>query len=239
MNFLKKLKLVIFLREIFRFINNILLIKTLNGMKNYITEFIGTFFLVTVIGMTVIEPGAGNWAPIAIGTALMVMVFAGGHRSGGHYNPAVSLAVWMRGKLASSELAPYIVSQLVGAIFAGIVVGLMKDTSIVKAATPEFSKALVAEILGTFALAYVVLNTATDKDLAGNSFYGLAIGFTVVCMAYAFGGVSGGAFNPAVAVGISQMGLSSWQNLWIFLIGNFVGAVLAAIVFRYLEGKNL
>jgi aquaporin Z len=106
-------------------------------------------------------------------------------------------------------------------------------------ANPDIAKALVAEILGTFALAYVVLNTATDKDLAGNSFYGLAIGMTVACMAYAFGGVSGGAFNPAVAIGISQMGLSAWSNIWVFFVGNFAGAALAAIVFRYLEGKNL
>jgi aquaporin Z len=208
-------------------------------MKNYLTEFIGTFFLVTVIGMTVIEPGAGSMAPYAIGTALMVMAFAGGHRSGGHYNPAVSLAVWMRGKLATPELLPYISSQILGAVAAGVIVGMMKSGSTVTMANPDIAKALVAEILGTFALAYVVLNTATDKDLAGNSFYGLAIGMTVACMAYAFGGVSGGAFNPAVAIGISQMGLSAWSNIWVFFVGNFAGAALAAIVFRYLEGKNL
>jgi aquaporin Z len=208
-------------------------------MKNYLTEFIGTFFLVTVIGMTVIEPGAGSMAPYAIGTALMVMAFAGGHRSGGHYNPAVSLAVWMRGKLATPELLPYISSQILGAVAAGAIVGMMKSGSTVTMADPDIAKALVAEILGTFALAYVVLNTATDKDLAGNSFYGLAIGMTVACMAYAFGGVSGGAFNPAVAIGISQMGLSAWSNIWVFFVGNFAGAALAAIVFKYLEGKDL
>jgi aquaporin Z len=199
-------------------------------MKNYITEFIGTFFLVTVIGMTVIEPGAKEMAPYAIGTALMVMAFAGGHRSGGHYNPAVSLAIWMRGKLTTAELVPYMVSQVLGAIAAAFIVGMLKSGSTVTCANPDIAKALVAEILGTFALAYVVLNTATDKDLAGNSFYGLAIGMTVACMAYAFGGVSGGAFNPAVAVGISQMGLSAWQNIWLFI---------AAVVFKYLEGKDL
>ena len=208
-------------------------------MKNYLTEFIGTFFLVTVIGMTVIEPGAGSMAPYAIGTALMVMAFAGGHRSGGHYNPAVSLAVWMRGKLPTPELLPYISSQILGAVAAGVIVGMMKSGSTVTEANPDIAKALVAEILGTFALAYVVLNTATDKDLAGNSFYGLAIGMTVACMAYAFGGISGGAFNPAVAIGISQMGLSAWSNIWVFFVGNFAGAALAAIVFRYLEGKDL
>jgi aquaporin Z len=208
-------------------------------MKNYLTEFIGTFFLVTVIGMTVIEPGAGSMAPYAIGTALMVMAFAGGHRSGGHYNPAVSLAVWMRGSLSTADLAPYMASQTLGGIAAAIVVGLMKGDAHIVAATPDIAKALMAEMLGTFALVYVVLNTATDKDLAGNSFYGLAIGMTVASMAYAFGGVSGGAFNPAVAIGISQMGLSGWNNIWLFFVGNFAGAALAAITFRYLEGKDL
>jgi aquaporin Z len=120
-----------------------------------------------------------------------------------------------------------------------IVVGLMKGEAHVVAATPDIAKALMAETLGTFALVYVVLNTATDKDLAGNSFYGLAIGMTVASMAYAFGSVSGGAFNPAVAIGISQMGLSAWQNIWIFFVANFAGAALAAVVFRYLEGKDL
>jgi aquaporin Z len=208
-------------------------------MKNYLTEFIGTFFLVTVIGMTVIEPGAGAMAPYAIGTALMVMAFAGGHRSGGHYNPAVSLAIWMRGSLKTSELLPYMGAQLVGGFAAALLVGIMKSGATVTAAQPDVVKAILAEVLGTFALVYVVLNTATDKDLAGNSFYGLAIGMTVACMAYAFGSVSGGAFNPAVALGISQMGLSAWSNIWIFIVGNFAGAVLAAVVFKYLEGNDL
>jgi aquaporin Z len=208
-------------------------------MKNYLTEFIGTFFLVTVIGMTVIEPGAGSMAPYAIGSALMVMAFAGGHRSGGHYNPAVSLAVWVRGSLPIGELLPYMVSQVLGGTIAAFIVGLLKGDAHIVTANPDIAKAMVAEILGTFALVYVVLNTATDKDLAGNSFYGLAIGMTVAAMAYAFGGVSGGAFNPAVALGITQMGLSSWGNLWVFFVANFAGAALAAVVFRYLEGKSL
>jgi aquaporin Z len=208
-------------------------------MKNYLTEFIGTFFLVTVIGMVVIKPDAGAMAPFAIGTALMAMAFAGGHRSGGHYNPAVSLGVWMRGSLSTAELAPYIASQVLGGISAAIVVGMMKGDANIVAATIDPAKALMAETLGTFALVYVVLNTATDKDLAGNSFYGLAIGMTVAAMAYAFGNVSGGAFNPAVAIGISIMGLSGWSNIWIFFVANFAGAALAAVTFRYLEGKDL
>jgi aquaporin Z len=94
------------------------------------------------------------------------------------------------------------------------------------------TKGLLAEFLGTFALAFVVLNVATAKGTSGNSFYGLAIGFTVLTMAYALGGISGGAFNPAVAIGISLMKLASWSSIWVYLVGCFGGAALAALVFK-------
>ncbi len=81
-------------------------------MKKYVVEFIGAFFLVLTIGFTVLEPGAGAMAPLAIGSALMVMVYAGGHISGGHYNPAVTLAVWMRGRCATQDVIPYMVAKL-------------------------------------------------------------------------------------------------------------------------------
>jgi len=96
-------------------------------------------------------------------------------------------------------------------------------------------KAIIAEFLGTFALAYVVLNVATSKETAGNSYYGLAIGFTVLAMAYAFGSISGGAFNPAVAVGISIMQLASWGDIWIYLVGCFAGGLVAGLMFRVLN----
>ena len=93
-------------------------------------------------------------------------------------------------------------------------------------------RAVLAELLFTFALCYVVLNVATAKATEGNSYFGLAIGFTVVVGAFAVGGISGGAFNPAVAVGITVMGLSKLANIWIFLVGNFAGGALAAVVFK-------
>ncbi len=202
-------------------------------MKNYVVEFIGTFFLVLVVGLTVIEPGgAGAMAPLAIGTTLMVMVYAGGHISGGHYNPAVTLAVWMRGKCDTKDVAPYMISQILGGIVAALVVKFYKPDAVVTAATPDVARAVLNELLFTFALCYVVLNTATSKKNAGNSYYGLAIGFTVLVGAYAGGAVSGGAYNPAVACGISTMGLSTWPNIWIFLVGNFAGAALAATVYK-------
>jgi len=207
-------------------------------MKKYLTEFIGTFFLVLTVGMTVIEPGAGNLAPLAIGSALMIMVYAGGHISGGHYNPAVTLAVWLRGRCPASDVGPYWGAQIAGSAVAAILTLKLKgDPTVIPMDTQPFP-ALIAEFVGTFALAYVVLNTATSKGTAGNSFYGLAIGFTVMTMAFALGGISGGAFNPAVATGITLMHLASASNIWIYLLGNLGGGAVAACVFRFVNPED-
>jgi aquaporin Z len=207
-------------------------------MKKYLTEFIGTFFLVLTVGMTVIDPGAGNLAPLAIGSALMIMVYAGGHVSGGHYNPAVTVAVWLRGRCPQSDVLPYIGAQIAAGIVAAIVTLALKGGPTVIPAEINFSPALVAEFVGTFALAYVVLNVATAKGTAGNSFYGLAIGFTVVVMAFALGGVSGGAFNPAVAIGITVMHLEKAANIWIYLVANFAAGALAALTFKFINPED-
>ena len=98
--------------------------------------------------------------------------------------------------------------------------------------------ALIAEFAGTFALAYVVLNVATAKATAGNSNYGLAIGFTVMVMAFALGGVSGGAFNPAVATGITFMHLEKTANFWVYLAGDLAGGALAALAFKLVNPED-
>jgi aquaporin Z len=204
-------------------------------MNKYLAECIGTFFLVLTIGCTVIGHGAGPLAPLAIGSALMVMIFAGGHISGGHFNPAVTLGVWLRGKCESKDMLPYMIFQTVGAVLAALVVKFFKGGATVAPLHPATVPALLAEFLFTFALVYVVLNVATAKDTAGNSFYGLAIGFTVLVGAFSVGSISGGAFNPAVAVGISALGLSSWANIWIYVVADFAGAAVAAGAFRALN----
>jgi len=206
--------------------------------KKYLVEFIGTFFLVLAVGMNVIDPGSAGLAPLAIGATLMVMVYAGGHVSGGYYNPAVTLAVWLRGRCPQGEVLPYIGSQFAGGIVAAMIVLLLKGDPSVTPQDLDIFPALVAELLGTFALAYVVLNVATAKATSGNSYYGLAIGFTVVVMAFAFGGVSGGAFNPAVALGITVMHLAKTANLWIYLVANFAGGALAAVTFRFINPED-
>lgn len=201
-------------------------------MAKYLTEFIGTFFLVSTIGYTVIAPGAGDLAPIAIGATLMVMIFAGGHVSGGHYNPAVTLAVFLRGRCPVSDVIPYWIAQIAGAAAAALLVLFMKGNPEVVPMQPDVTRALIAEFLYTFALCYVVLNVATAKGTSGNPTYGLAIGFTVLAGAFAVGGVSGGAFNPAVAVGITMMGLASMVNIWIYFVANFAGGAAAALIFK-------
>lgn len=211
----------------------------MDSTKKYLVELIGTFLFVTTIGCVVMKPGdAGSLAPLAIGSALMVMIFAGGHISGGHFNPAVTLAVFLRGRCPAAEVPGYMIAQIVGAIAAACVVLFLKNTSPPPPADPDVVRALVAEFVYTFALCYVVLNVATAKGTANNSFYGLAIGFTVMSGAFAVGGISGGAFNPAVATGVTVMGLSSWANIWIFLVADFAGGAAAAAVFKFLNPQD-
>ncbi len=205
----------------------------------YVYEFIGTFFLVFTVGMTVLAPNsAGMLAPLAIGSALAVMVFAGGHVSGGHYNPAVSLAVFLRGKLSSNDLGRYWIVQIIAGIIAGYLTIYYKGYPTQPPLDLETLKAFLAEFLFTFALCFVVLNVAIAKGTKGNSFYGWAIGFTVLIGAYAVGSISGAAFNPAVAVGITIMQLSIWSNLWIFLAANLLGGACAALVFKAVDKKD-
>jgi len=195
-------------------------------MKKTLTEFIGTFFLVMGAAL-----GGGPGAALA----LMVMVYAGGHISGGHYNPAVSLAVWIRGRMSIGDMIGYWMSQVAGALAAALVVSFVFDISgpgLCVIGDNDTIKALVAELLGTFALAYVVLNVATAKGTAGNSFYGLAIGGTVLAMAMAIGQFSGGAFNPAVAIGLSVQETFCWNQLWIYIVGALAGGLLAGLFFK-------
>jgi aquaporin Z len=201
-------------------------------MNKYIAEFIGTFFLVLTVGCTVIPGAAGVIAPLAIGAALMVMVFATGHISGGHLNPAVTLAVFLRGKCPAGDVVPYWISQVLAAIAAAFVAMYLTGKSGTPMEIKSVPVAFVAEFLFTFALAFVVLNVATAKGTANNSFYGLAIGLTVMTGAFAVGAISGGAFNPAVAVGIGVMKLVNISQIWIHIVADLLGAAVAALMFR-------
>lgn len=215
-------------------------------MKTYIIEFIGTFFLVLVIGLasnsSISEMNVSP--PLAIGSILMIMVYMGGPISGAHYNPAVTLAVWMRKKIETKDAAMYVIVQIAGATAASIFYYLVIHSTFAPAPNPAYNiegirilKPIMVEAVFTFALASVVLNVATSKKSAGNSYFGLAIGFTVLAAAYAGGPISGGAFNPSVSIGPSLVdtlvgGGHSLGNVWIYIVGPCLGGIVAAMVYK-------
>lgn len=209
-------------------------------MRKYVTEFIGTFGLAFTVGCAIMS--SAPLAPLAIGAALMVFVYAGGHISGGHFNPAVSLGVFLRGRLSLGDLGPYWLAQAAGGVVAAPAATFVVNPppfAALHLSGRAIGAALVAELFFTFALVFVMLNVATSKDHPGNSFYGLAIGFTLFAGATAVGKISGGALNPAVALGASVMGLFSWSDLWIYLVAELAGGAIAGLAFRYLNPGDL
>lgn len=204
----------------------------------YVVEAIGTFFLVFTVGAAA---GSGSpFAPLGIGAVLMVMIYAGGHLSGGHYNPAVTLAVLVRRRIGLRDAVAYWIVQFGAGLLAAVVVRTIVDPTRAAAATMTLTghtlvAAFVVELLFTFALCYVVLNVATSKSHPDNSFYGLAIGFTVVAGAFAVGAISGGAFNPAVSFGAAVMGMFAWPTLWVYLVAQVLAAMAAGVTFLALN----
>ena len=203
-------------------------------MRNYVVEFIGTFFLMLAVGMVAINPTPLWFSPIAMGAMVMVMIYAGGQSPVAHYNPAVTLAVFIRGKIQLKEAVFYIIVQVLAAVAVSYIVlylkGFPTDTPTLK---PEAGKAFTAEFLITFALCYVFLNVATSKNSEGNSYFGLAIGFTVIAGAYAVASSSGAFFNPAVTIGQTVIEKNSPDNLWIYLVSQFLAGIAAGLVYRF------
>ena len=191
--------------------------------------------LVFTVGAAVASRSA--LAPLAIGAALMVMVYAGGHVSGGHYNPAVTLAVLLRRRIGLRDVIAYWIVQLGAGVLAAVLVRTVVDpaeattTATLTLSGRAMAAAFVVELLFTLALCYVVLNVATSKSHPNNSFYGLAIGFTVVAGAAAVGTISGGAFNPAVTLGAAVTGMFAWPTLWVYLLAQLVGGAAAGVAF--------
>jgi len=207
-------------------------------MRKYAVEFIGTFFLVLTIFCTVVghKPGDGVIPPIAIGFSLMIMIYAGGHISGAHYNPAVTTAVFIRGRCDAKDVPGYMIAQILGGLAAAfIVTSQLRGMPTNPPGELKVVPSLIAEFLFTFALAYVVVNSATAKGTAGNSFYGLAIGSTVLVGAFAVGDISGGAFNPAVAISAALFKLIPLNQVWIHLVADFAGGAAAGLAFKALN----
>jgi len=204
--------------------------------RKYAVEVIGTFFLV----FTVAASGYSHstFTPLAAGAVLMVMIYAGGHISGGHYNPAVTLAALVRGRIGPADVAGYWIAQLAAGVVAAVVARAVVNPAHVTTPTPSghaLAATAVVEVLFTFAVCYVVLNVATSKDQPGNSFFGLAIGFTLVAGAFAVGGISGAAFNPAVSLGAAAGGLFAWSTLWVYIVVQVVAGAAAGLTFLVLN----
>jgi aquaporin Z len=208
-------------------------------MRKYLTEFIGTFFLVLTVLLSV---HYNSMPGLAIGAILMVMVYMGGPISGGHYNPGVSLGVALRGKLSCGERIAYWIAQVVGAGGAVLVgwsfVGHADVPGIKAFSGGMVLSALIAESVFSFALVLTVLSTATSAKSAGNSYFGLAIGFTVGAGVLAVGALTGAAFNSAVGVGVCMFGLSASANLWVYIVANLLGGAVAAAVFRFISPED-
>ncbi|MFG3024504.1 aquaporin [Streptomyces sp. NPDC048254] len=204
--------------------------------RKYVTEFIGAFFLTFAVAVAALS--GSTFVPLAAGATLMVMVYAGGHISGGHYNPAVTVAALVRRRIGARDAAAYVVAQVVAGVVAGIIARAVVNPATVRTLTLSGhteAAAAVVELLVTFALCYVVLNVATSKDQPGNGFYGLAIGFTVAAGAFAVGGISGGVFNPAVALGGATAGLFGWSTIWVYLVVQLAAGIAAGLAFLALN----
>jgi aquaporin Z len=206
------------------------------AVRKYAVEAIGAFFLVFTVAASGFAHSA--FTPLAAGAALMVMVYAGGHISGGHYNPAVTLAALWRRRIGLGDAVAYWIVQFAAGAVAGVLARAVVSPSAVATLHPTghaLTATAVVEFLFTFALCYVVLNVATSKDQPGNSFFGLAIGFTVLAGAFAVGGISGGAFNPAVTIGAAVGGLFAWSTLWVYIVVQAIAGTAAGLIFRALN----
>jgi aquaporin Z len=204
--------------------------------RKYVVEVIGTFFLAFTVAVSVLSHS--TFTPLAAGAVLMVMVYAGGHISGGHYNPAVTMAVLWRRRIGLGDAVAYWIAQFAAGVVAGVVARAVVNPATVTALHPSghaLAATAVVELLFTFALCYVVLNVATSRDQPGNSFFGLAIGFTVAAGAFAVGGISGGAFNPAVTLGAATAGLFAWSTLWVYIVVQAVAGIAAGLAFLVLN----
>lgn len=209
-------------------------------LKKFIAEFIGTFFLVLTIGLCTTGGGAGNLAPIGIGAVLAAMIFSMGHISSAHYNPAVTLAFWVRGRLPTREVPVYLAAEILGGVLGAVAATYINGIGVSQGAGlgADPTRWLLAEFLFTFALAWVIMNVATANALAANQFYGVAIAATVIGGAYAAGGISGAAFNPAVSLAACFMHSGSWAQLPMFVVVQLLAGACAGLLFRQMFARD-
>jgi aquaporin Z len=198
--------------------------------QKLIIEFLGTFFLVLVVALT------GN--PVAIGAVLIALVYMGGYISGAHYNPAVTLALWVNDKVGSPEALRFIATQLLAGIAAAAVYFFIHGSSFVPHIGENVSlvSASLIEMLFTFLLCTVIFHVAVATKTRNNQYFGAAIGLTLLVAAAVGGPISGGAFNPAVGVSPLLFDITHLVQhkveLMLYLLGPTAGGLLAAYVYR-------
>lgn len=212
-------------------------------VEAYIAEFVGTFFLVLTIGFNVLQNTA--LAPISIGSMLMSMIFATGKVSGGHFNPAVTLGVYGRGKIDGNNAVWYIACQLIGGLLAGVTYLSMLGATFTLGPGHGYGlgSVCIAEVLFTAALVFVVLSVATTAQDEGNWYFGLAIGFTVMAAAFAIGPISGCSLNPAVTFGVffsnflhtGYLRVSLWL---LYTLSSLFGSLVAVMFFQIVREQE-
>lgn len=212
-----------------------IIILLLQPMRKYVAELFGTFFLMLIIGVTL--------NPISIGFGLALLVYLGAHISGAHYNPAITFAFLLQKKITPKESLGYIVSQLLGATLAAVVVGYATKNSVNifvnNGALPTVW--FLGEALFTFLLVYTVLTFVLTKKLEDNPFYGFMIGTAVMVGIFAVGAISGSALNPALALGsflggyITHKETVDLNRIFLYTFAPLLGAILAHWFYTYLN----
>ncbi|MFH1197403.1 MAG: aquaporin [bacterium] len=206
------------------------------SIQKYIAEFIGTFFLVLITGLT--------GSPIAIGLVFGVLIYWGSNISGGHFNPAISLAVVIKGGIKISDFIYYSVAQILGALFASLVIFSFRDVAYYPAPGLDvhFVKSMLCELMLTFLLCSVYLTVMFNKKFTGNYIYGIAVGFTLITITFTANSISGGVFNPALGLGTEVFDLfisgEGIKYSWLYIVGPFTGAALAGFVYNFFENSN-
>jgi aquaporin Z len=211
-------------------------------MKKYLTEGIGTFFLLFITILTSQNPDIALAAPLAAGAALLAMTYVGERISGAHYNPAITLAMLMRASTSRTDAIYYIMAQLIGGVLAALIGGFLLNCNTGQEIQMHYNKmgicSIVAEFCGAFGLTYVFMNVNNPRQTAEKSFSGIAMGFTLAGFIYALRSISGGVFNPALALSLLTIGALDGSDLWIYLAGAILGAAAANTVFLVVNSNE-
>lgn len=212
-------------------------------MKKYLIEFIGAFFLLLTVILVGNNPALALMSPFAIGGIYLAFIYAASSTPGGYFNPAVTVALLIRRKLDPGEALYYIMVQLIASVLAAAIGVYLHDCSggmdIAARVNEQPICTILGEFLGMFALVYVLLSVTSHAPVSGNSYYGLAIGFTLMAMSYAMNRVSGGIFNPAIVFGGAVAGMFGWDDLLVYLIGQILGAAAAATAIQLIQDNEV